>query len=297
MNIYFKLSIAVIAVAIFSVEFADSFAVNFALGRETVPGPRRQVPKQSPPIRGEITVVQLDESNICLVGSYQQFLADRFAQECGPFLRQLAKPEFRPQDWSYRFHYNFAAAEVIEAYRPQIARAYQDIAGITISDSLGNRLSILQGGYWINPLSAMHLQDASTGADQIVHAAEVLHFTFLQLATPFKEGEEYTIVNSLGEKVSFCYSVQNRSDALKSNQVGYAAESEKIRLSGQLAWSRTSSPGLFRLERAAVFPHRPEKWANGVSREDSAARNNGAGGDVYRRKGWGAGLFRFQRSR
>ena len=191
--------------------------------RPPLPIPRRQVPEVIPEIRGNVSVVQLDETNICLVGSYQNFIQDRFEKECGPFLKLLATPEYRPQDWSYRFHYNFAAAEVVEAYRPLIAHSYQAVDRISVTDSQGKKAFIRRGGYWLNPVSAMHLPDQATGEDQIVRSAEVLHFTYLELEKPLKNGEQYTVKNALGETTRFRFGTQNRSDAIKVNQVGYAA--------------------------------------------------------------------------
>ncbi|MDO4574615.1 MAG: glycoside hydrolase family 9 protein [Planctomycetia bacterium] len=195
-----------------------------AFGAKPIPIERRQAPAESPTIRGVLRVAQLDEQNLCLVGYYQDFLKERFVAECGPFLKMLEEPDYQPKDWSRRFHYNFAAAEVIRAYRPMIVKAYQDKNGFTLVDSTGKKLEIRNNGYWIHPLSAGRFVDMATGEETEVRAAEVTHNAYLELAEPMKQGETYTLSNALGESVRFTFSDKARSDAIKVNQVGYATD-------------------------------------------------------------------------
>lgn len=189
-----------------------------------VPLPRRNAPETPPVIKGWVKVNQIDATHICLTGYYQDFLIERFKEECGPFLRELEKPEYKPQDWSRRFHYNFGAAEVIQAYRPIIARAWQNGKAYKITDAAGKAVSVAKTGYWINPVSAGRFPDMATGLEMITKTAEITHHAYFEFAQPLKEGETYSLVNPLNEKIQFTYSQNNRSEAIKVNQEGYSPQ-------------------------------------------------------------------------
>ncbi|MDO4569330.1 MAG: glycoside hydrolase family 9 protein [Planctomycetia bacterium] len=187
-----------------------------------IPIPRRTAPEQPPKIEGYLRVAQIDATHICLTGYYQDFLIERFKEECGPFLRMLEEPEYAPKDWSRRFHYNFAALEVIAAYRPIISKAYQEKKRFKILDSKGREVPILRHDYWVNPISAGRFPDMATGRETLTRSAEISHHAYLVLAQPLNDGEKYTLTNPLGENVVFSYSESQRSEAIKVNQEGYS---------------------------------------------------------------------------
>lgn len=184
--------------------------------------PRFQAPHEQPPIRGMTKILFLDSSNLVFAGYYQKFLQERFQTDCGPFLRLIEQPEYNVQEWSRIFHYNFAAAELMRFYRSQIGKAYSAPSGFSVSVN-GKKRPLKRSGYWINPISASRFPDGK-GRETIVQGAEILHCRYLELASPLQEGDQCEITNPLGEKIKFVYSDSNRSEALKINQVGYAAE-------------------------------------------------------------------------
>ncbi len=197
---------------------------SWAISAQPIPIPRRVAPEKTPAIHGFLKVSQIDSQNLCLTGYYQDFLIERFVEECGPFLKLLEQPQYKPQDWSWRFNYNFAGASIIEAYRPIISKAYQNQDGFKITDSAGKSIPIAKSGYWINPVSAARFPNMITSEEVITHNAEVTHHAYFELAAQMTENEVYTITNALGESIQFKYSSKSCSAAIKVNQVGYSPQ-------------------------------------------------------------------------
>ncbi|MBE6411389.1 MAG: hypothetical protein E7036_02415 [Opitutales bacterium] len=174
-------------------------------------------------INGNIRVEILDDKNICVVGTYADFLQSRFQAECGSFLRGIDSPLANLKDWSRNVFYNIMGAEIILKYRPIIAKAYQDYN----SFEFNNGLKIKNGGYWINPIGQADFPSSTNGKPKLTYNAEVAHYAFLELETPLKAGVRYTIKTPLGEVATFSYPQADGNKIIKLNQVGYAPNAEK----------------------------------------------------------------------
>lgn len=186
---------------------------------------RRKAPEDLSKIKiqGKLRVEALDKDWICVVGYYHDFMCERFKIECGDFLKKIEDPAYRPPDWSREMHYNFAGTEVICAYRPLIARAYQQTGGFSVSRP-GQTIKIDKSGYWLNPVSLARFPDFG-GGEAMTRNAEVAHFAFLKLSEPLESNLEYEVKTPLGELVKFKYDDKiTISAAIKVNQVGYAPE-------------------------------------------------------------------------
>jgi hypothetical protein len=184
---------------------------------------RRKKPKEiNFPVKGSISVHFITSQWICIVGDYNEFLCNRFKIECGDFLKRLDTGDIRVARWSYDFHYNFAALEVISEYRPVIKQNFENISNFQISAGKGEPLQIIDNSYWINAVGQMRVPIISTGVLTQVNSAAVAHFAYLKLAEPLKSGTKYTVKTRQGEETSFVYDENTIiSQAIKVNQVGY----------------------------------------------------------------------------
>ena len=155
---------------------------------------RRKKPKEiNFPVKGAISVHFITSQWLCIVGDYNEFLCDRFKIECGDFLKRLDSGDIRVDKWSYDFHYNFAALEVISDYRPIIKRNFEDISNFQLSTGNGEPLQVIDNSYWINAVGQMRVPIISTGVLSQVNSAAVAHFAYLKLAEPLKNGTKYTV--------------------------------------------------------------------------------------------------------
>ncbi|MFA6102459.1 MAG: glycoside hydrolase family 9 protein [Victivallaceae bacterium] len=184
---------------------------------------RRKKPKElNFPIKGSLAVHFITNQWICIVGDYNEFLCGRFKIECGDFLKRLDSGDIRVARWSYDFHYNFAALEVISEYRPIIKRNFEDVNNFQLSGGNGEPLKIIDNSYWINAVGQMRVPIIATGEETKVNSAAVAHFAYLKLAEPLKNGTRYTVKTRQGEETSFVYDENTIiSQAIKVNQVGY----------------------------------------------------------------------------
>ena len=174
------------------------------------------------PIKGSLQVHFITSQWICIVGDYNKFLNERLKLECGVFLKKLDSGDIKVAQWSYDFHYNFAALEIISEYCPIIKRNFEDINNFQLTSDAGEHLKIAENAYWINAIGQMRVPIISTGLEKLVNSAATAHFAFLKLAEPLNPGVKYTVKTNNGEKTSFVYDEQSIiSQAIKVNQVGY----------------------------------------------------------------------------
>jgi hypothetical protein len=185
-------------------------------------------------ISGNLDVHFLSKDTFCVVGDYNSFMEERFKEECGPFLTELAERRESVADWSYNFHYNFAGQAVVCAYRPRIARAFQDPAHFSL-ESEGRSVTTAYSGYWINAIGQMRLPEFPTGKPKFIHdAGAVAHFAFLTVPGGLQDGRSYTLTSGWGEEIAFVYKEEeNVSWAVKVDQVGYLPDAgEKYAYAG-----------------------------------------------------------------
>lgn len=220
------LAIFVLIVVIFCVHFFiiknnDSISlqsvVKFALNKF------KPEEKEDVEIRGNVRVEILDNRNICVIGTYADFLQTRFKAKYTKLIDGIDTPFLNLKEWYKNTIYNTAGAEIILKYRPKIAKAYQSYDFFELSDNL----KIKKGGYWINPIGQADFPDAKDGKPKLTQNAEVAHYTFLELETPLQENTQYTLKTPLGEVVKFSYPQPDGNKIIKLNQVGYAPTSDK----------------------------------------------------------------------
>ena len=174
-------------------------------------------------IVGDVRVEILDNCNICVVGTYSEFLQKRFEFECKDFLKGIDSPVANLKDWTRNVFYNIMGAEIILKYRPKIANAYQNYKAFKVSGGM----KIKNGGYWINPIGQADFPDFKNGGKKLTKNAEVAHYTFLEFKIPMREGKKYTLQTPLGETVNFEFSQNAQNKIIKLNQLGYSPNAKK----------------------------------------------------------------------
>ena len=170
------------------------------------------------PIRGKIRVEILDSKNICVMGSYADFLRSRFETECKNFLESPDNARIGGKEWVRNISYNILGADIVLKYRPTISNSYQDSKRFRISGGI----SIARSGYWIVPMGQLAFTDTKTGGEMRTKNAEILHCAFLELETPLAKDASYTLTSPFGESADFKFHGALTNPAIKVNQAGYA---------------------------------------------------------------------------
>jgi hypothetical protein len=180
------------------------------------------------PFKGELKMHFLTNRWLCIVGNYNDFMRKRFKIECGRFLELLDKRVIKVKRWSYNFHYNFAAIEVISAYRPRIKKFFENPENFKLQEAGGKKVSFEKHSYWINAIGQMRVPIIATGELKMVNSAAVAHFAFLKTTEPLINGKKYILNSKYGDKLEFVYDDRELlSQALKVNQVGYLPDAGK----------------------------------------------------------------------
>ncbi len=175
----------------------------------------------STPIVGDLRVEIIDQSTICLVGTYSKFLHERFEDECTAMLKRMHSASNVLPEWTVNISYNIALANIILKYVPTISNAFKEFALYQISDGV----EIAQIDYWLQPQGQFFVKDVSDGKLRSTVSGENVHYTFIKLKAPLEDGQEYTLKFDLPQEVKFRYSKeQNLSRAIKINQLGYSPE-------------------------------------------------------------------------
>lgn len=174
-------------------------------------------------IVGDVRVEILDNRNICVIGTYSEFLQNRFEIECKDFLKGIDSPIANLKDWTRNVFYNIMGADIILKYRPKIAAAYQNYKAFKISGGI----KIQNAGYWITPIGQADFPNFKNGGTKLTRNAEVAHYAFLEFKTPMKEGQSYTLKTPLGEIVNFKFSQNTQNKIIKLNQLGYSPNARK----------------------------------------------------------------------
>ena len=177
----------------------------------------------------------IDNQTICLIGDYTDFLTERFIEECGGFMKGIVSQTANIPAWSINMFYNTQLAEIILKYRPVIAAAYNNSEGF----KLFPEATILNSGYWVNPIGQFGVPKFKTGEEQLTRNAQVALYALLRLQSPLKSGTEYRLVNPLGESINFYYDEEeNISGAIKVNQLGYSTGAGKSMRIWERGWGR-----------------------------------------------------------
>ena len=234
-------------------------------------------------IRGDMRVEVIDEKTICVVGSYEKFLKERFSAECGDFLKSADGPGI-PQ-WSKNLFYNVLGAKIILKYRPVIAEAFNNGMDFKLSGGA----EVAQAGYWVNPAGQAAFTNASDGSDKLTRNAFVNHYAFLKLKEPMQNGKKYEVEIPLGQKAEFTYDdSKNTSAAIKTNQLGYSPKAGRkyayigswLGTMGALDLSRLENSDFFIIEE----PSGRSAYSGKIHRRGAESFYKGAaftGEDVY----------------
>ena len=185
---------------------------------------RREVPEELTAPHGDLKIHFLTRDWLCVIGNYNDFIRGRIVAECGDFLKRLDETKDQVPAWSYNFHYNFAAREVIGDYRPMIKTNFDDSSYFSIQSD-GQPVAISESAYWLNAIGLMRVKTLLNSEVKEVNSAEVEHVAYLKLATPLTDGHTYTVSTRHGETVSFEYNEKDSiSWGIKVNQVGYSPD-------------------------------------------------------------------------
>ena len=179
-------------------------------------------PTGSVKLKGDLHIRFLTRDWLCVVGDYSDFLDERFREECGKFLRGLDENRANTLDWSYQFHYRFAAYEVASVYRPQILKKFEDRGTFSLTTEDGRELDIADSAYWMLAIGQERVPTILSGEMMATSGAEVAQFAFLRLPRPLQNGTRYVLSTGDDERVAFTYDEErNISWAIKVNQVGF----------------------------------------------------------------------------
>jgi len=187
---------------------------------------KRILPTKKLAIRNTLKLKLGDANNILVMANDRDFLIRRLQAEYGDFFRKLEDSHSEVPEWSRSFQYRFAMAELIEDYRGKIVDAYADAKKWTVLVN-GTKAPLPQCGYWMNAIACLRVPDSTGASDVKVEAAEVVHCSYLELQNALKNGDDCQIITPLGEVLNFVYKKEERSCAIKVNQVGFSTEANE----------------------------------------------------------------------
>ncbi len=177
-------------------------------------------------LKGELEIFPLSAEYLVVAGLYDDFFNRELFRSHKTRLTmadRLFGTGALPK-WSYRFFYNFATAESMSAYLPQIRDNFQNPGYFKITVN-GEPVAIERLGYWINAVGVKRMPYLAKSGTELTNSAELVPFAYLKLARPLVNGGKVEIVTANGEKAEFVYDdVKTVSRAIKVNQVGYAPE-------------------------------------------------------------------------
>lgn len=212
--------------------------------------PRDSAPKLQP--SGELMLFPLSDEYIVIAGLYNEYWDERFRNEFRTRLSRadqleatpskaamvLAKAGLSPEqirtklrdkvrelpEWSLRFFYNFATAELMAESLPQIRDHFQDPSYFSIVVN-GKQAKIAAHGYWINAVGVKRMPRFTQPGTMLTNSGELIPFAYLKLAIPLRNGDKLQIKSKVGESLDFTYDdTRHISRAIKVNQEGYARE-------------------------------------------------------------------------
>lgn len=176
--------------------------------------------------RGELQLFPLTAQYIVVAGDYTDMLDSQLLQSYGKRLMQVEKAfsAGRLKPWAFEFRYNFAAQEISGRYHPQLRNRFENKDFFHISVD-GHPEAVAANGYWLNAIGLWRVPRAGRRDHYRVQAAELIHFAYLKLAEPLKNGQILTVTTGDGNQAQLKYDdATTLSRAIKVNQEGYSTE-------------------------------------------------------------------------
>ncbi len=175
------------------------------------------------PLRGDLKLFPLTSRHFVVAGDCGDYLNRKVAEVYGERLTAADKwyAAGKLKDWSYSFFYNFATADVMAAYYPEMKNSFQDTQFFSIS--AGDKpIRIARRGYWINAIGMKYVPRLERPGRSITNTAELIPFAYFELERPLGYREKLTVSTRNGDSASILYDdMRIISHAIKINQVGY----------------------------------------------------------------------------
>ncbi|MDD3885387.1 MAG: glycoside hydrolase family 9 protein [Victivallaceae bacterium] len=181
------------------------------------------------PPKGRLVIYPLSAEYIAVAGDYDRFMRERVTAAWGKRLKLadqlLARGVYR--EFSNRFFYNFASAELLGQYHPIIRDNFERREYFKFSVN-GQPLEIKEQGSWLNALGMFRMPELGGSGEKAVRAANIAHFAYFRLAKPLAPGDRIELLTANGEVAGEIYDPDRTvSRAIKINQAGYSAEAGK----------------------------------------------------------------------
>ena len=111
---------------------------------------KRQVLKIVSLLKADLVIHFLNKNTLLIVGDYNAAMKRRILKECDSYLKATANNVW----WSYEFSRDFAALEVVNAYRPKTSKRFATKTTFSITNNKVRDVS-----YWMNAIGKMRLKD------------------------------------------------------------------------------------------------------------------------------------------
>jgi hypothetical protein len=188
--------------------------------------PRTRVPpadKNALTFHGQLKVFPIDERHIAVGGYFHDFYQARLAAEY-PVSLPNVEANYRnglAPDYLHKFYYRYSIDELMADYEPMLRDRYDSDGHFQVDGA-----DVTWQGAWMGNPGLFTVTDVLDGTKKYTSLrAEITHFAYLELQTAMTEGSTHTITDNDGNTATFTYGGTTPSQAIKVNQVGYAADS------------------------------------------------------------------------
>lgn len=181
--------------------------------------------------QGALTIFPLDATHLVLAGDFRAPLVAEVVRCFGKRLA-LADQKFSTgelQAWAHRFFYSYSVVAVVGECQLPIRNRFETPGYFRLTGGDGAALPLAAQGYWVNAVGEFRMPRQAMAGHNLTSSAELIHFAYLRLERPLKDGEIIRISTTDGAlEGSLCYEEATTvTRALKVNQVGYAADAPK----------------------------------------------------------------------